>query len=200
MKYSTKRVIVLLLLLSGSSALILKPTASPGFRDVAKLLPKTENIALTALVAPTPVVIQETIAPSVRPIRLAPPIPLPARRFRTVSKVTRKPIRSKPRTRTLRMLVTAYCPCKICCGKFSDNVTASGKSIYTNRSMFVAADTSLLKFGTMLSIPGYRGGQAVPVLDRGSKIRGYHLDVFYQSHRQAQKWGKQYLNVKVSLN
>ena len=65
--------------------------------------------------------------------------------------------------------------------------------------MFVAADTSLLKFGTMLSIPGYRGGRPVPVLDRGSKIRGYHLDVFYQSHRQAQKWGKQYLNVEVSL-
>ena len=74
------------------------------------------------------------------------------------------------------------------------------KSVYSNRSMFVAADTRLLKFGTMISIPGYSGARPVPVLDRGSKIRGYRLDVFYLSHRQAQIWGRRYLNVKVSLN
>jgi 3D (Asp-Asp-Asp) domain-containing protein len=95
------------------------------------------------------------------------------------------------------MLVTAYCPCKKCCGKFSDNITASGKNVYSNRSMFVAADTRLLKFGTMLSIPGYYGARAVPVLDRGSSIRGRRLDVFFLSHRRAKKWGRQYLNVEV---
>jgi 3D (Asp-Asp-Asp) domain-containing protein len=99
----------------------------------------------------------------------------------------------------MRMLVTAYCPCSKCCGKFSDNITANGKSVYANNSMFVAADTRLLKFGTMLSIPGYKGGRNVPVWDRGGKIRGHHLDVFFLSHKQAQKWGKQYLNVKVRV-
>jgi 3D (Asp-Asp-Asp) domain-containing protein len=96
------------------------------------------------------------------------------------------------------MLVTAYCPCKKCCGKFSDGVTANGKSIYANRSMFVAADTRVLKFGTMISIPGYRGGRSVPVWDRGGKIKGKRIDVFYLSHSQARKWGKQWLDVKVS--
>jgi 3D (Asp-Asp-Asp) domain-containing protein len=196
MRQPIQRTVVLLLLLSGSAALILGPTESSGFRDLAKLPPKTDAKSLTALMAPPPPVVhQEPMAP---PKPLAPPIPLPPRMIRSVSKkVAPKPPRQA--TRTLRMLVTAYCPCKKCCGKFSDNVTASGKSVYANRSMFVAADTRVLKFGTMLSIPGYRGGRSVPVLDRGSKIRGYRLDVFYLSHRQAKKWGRQYLDVKVSM-
>ena len=196
MQHPIQRTAVLLLLLSGSAALILGPDESRGLRNVAKQPPKTEAQALTALIAPQPVVLREPKAP-LRP--LAPPIPLPRPMVRPLAKTAIiRP--SRPATRTVRMLVTAYCPCKKCCGKFSDNITASGKSVYSNRSMFVAADTRLLKFGTMVSIPGYRGARAVPVLDRGSKIRGHRLDVFYLSHRQAQKWGRQYLDVKVSVD
>jgi len=193
--------LVLLLLLTGSAALILGPADSKEFRDVAELMVKTEDKALTALMPRPQADLPKTKAelapaPVHRPAPLAPPIPLPGPIARPVIR-TAAPRR--PATRTMRMLVTAYCPCRICCGKFSDSVTASGKNIYANGSIFVAADTRLLKFGTMVSIPGYRGGRAVPVLDRGGKIKGHRIDVFYLSHRQAQKWGRRYLDVEVRI-
>ncbi len=193
---------ILLLLLSVSAALLLGPNESAEPRDVTSLLPKTGNKPLTALVRPeTQVLARPTVLPKpiAAPMPLASPIPLPPTVARRISSPTPRPSR-KPATRTIRMLVTAYCPCKKCCGKFSDNVTANGKSIYANRSMFVAADTRLLKFGTMISIPGYRGGRSVPVWDRGGKIKGRRIDVFYLSHSQARKWGRRHLDVKVSLN
>ena len=106
----------------------------------------------------------------------------------------------RPRTRTMRMLVTAYCPCQKCCGSFSDGVTASGKSIYAHGSRFVAADTRVLGFHTRLSIPGYYGGAPVSVLDRGGKIKGNRLDLFFLSHARATKWGARRLNVTVYLD
>jgi len=106
---------------------------------------------------------------------------------------------AKPRrkTRTIRMLVTAYCPCSKCCSGHSDGVTASGKSVYANRSRFVAADTRLLRFHKKVSIPGYYSGSPVPVYDRGGRIKGRRLDVFFLSHSRARKWGARWLNVTV---
>jgi len=199
---SIRRTAVFLLLLGGSAILILGLDETPESSDVAKLLPKTSNKPLTALLATDPVVAGDpgaAVEPA-EPKPLSAPIPLPpaftVRAVRAVRTTAPKP-KPRPRTRTMRMLVTAYCPCKKCCGKFSDNVTANGKSIYANGSMFVAADTRLLKFGTKLSVPGYKGGRAVPVWDRGGKIKGRRIDVFYLSHSRAKKWGRQYLDVKV---
>ena len=95
------------------------------------------------------------------------------------------------------MLVTAYCPCAMCCGHQSDGITACGKTIYANRSRFVAADTRVVGFGTRISIPGYYGGVPVPVLDRGGRIKGHRLDVFFLSHWRAKQWGSRWLNVTV---
>lgn len=105
--------------------------------------------------------------------------------------------RPGPQTRTMRMLVTAYCPCRQCCGGCSDGITACGKSIYTNQSRFVAADTRLLGFGTRVSIAGYYGGTPISVLDRGGKIKGHRIDVFFLSHERARKWGARWMDVTV---
>jgi len=95
------------------------------------------------------------------------------------------------------MLVTAYCPCRKCCGRHSDGKTASGRGIAANGSRFVAADTRVLAFGTKVSVPGYYSGAPVPVLDRGKRIRGHRLDVFFRSHSQAKAWGSRWLDVTV---
>jgi len=126
---------------------------------------------------------------------------VPARSVSPSVPASRSRPRPKPRrrTRTMRMLVTAYCPCPKCCGSQSDGITASGKSIYANGSRFVAADTRLLGFNTRLSIPGYYGGAPVSVLDRGGKIKGHRLDVFFLSHERAKRWGARWLNVTVYL-
>jgi 3D (Asp-Asp-Asp) domain-containing protein len=99
--------------------------------------------------------------------------------------------------RVIRMEVTAYCPCTICCGPNAQGLTACGKPVTHNRGRFVAADAAVFNFGTSLSIPGYYGGQDVKVLDRGGAIKGNKLDVFFPTHERAKKWGRQHLDVTV---
>ena len=99
--------------------------------------------------------------------------------------------------RVVWMEVTAYCPCKKCCGPKAQGLTASGKRINFNDSLFVAADKNVFDFHTKLKIPGYANGQAVPVLDRGGAIKGNKLDVFFPSHAEALKWGRQRVAVTV---
>lgn len=98
--------------------------------------------------------------------------------------------------RVIRMEVTAYCPCKKCCGENAQGLTASGHEISYNQSRFVAADTDLLPFGTKLMIPGY-GTTAVEVIDRGGAIKGHKLDVFFPTHEEALQWGRQWVDVTV---
>ncbi len=102
--------------------------------------------------------------------------------------------------------VTAFCPCEQCCGAFSDGITASGKPVTANGGKFVAAPRSV-PFWTMLVVPGYNGGRAVPVLDRGGAIKGNRLDVFFADetrngitltgHQRAVQWGVRYLIVRT---
>ncbi len=98
---------------------------------------------------------------------------------------------------TRRMLVTAYCPCRKCCGRSADSKTASGYSVWVNGGKMVAADTRILPFGTIVSVPGYHDGELVPVLDRGGRIKGNRLDVLFPTHKQARKFGVRWLNVPV---
>jgi 3D (Asp-Asp-Asp) domain-containing protein len=97
--------------------------------------------------------------------------------------------------RTVHMRVSAYCPCRKCCGKHSDGVTASAHRI-RGGDMFVAADNRY-DFKTEFIIPGYNESKPVEVLDRGSAIKGNRLDVFFHSHEEAMEWGLKYIDVKV---
>jgi 3D (Asp-Asp-Asp) domain-containing protein len=99
--------------------------------------------------------------------------------------------------RTLSMLVTAYSPDERSCGESADGITASGYSVWTNGMKMVAADTDVLPFGALISVPGYDDANIVPVLDRGAAIKGHRLDVLYPTHEQAERWGVQRLNVIV---
>jgi len=101
------------------------------------------------------------------------------------------------RVRQITMLTTAYSPDEKSCGKWADGYTASGYSVWTNGMKLVAADTSILPFGTIVTIPGYHDGRPVPVLDRGGKIKGRRLDLLYPTHQAALKWGAQRLTVDV---
>jgi 3D (Asp-Asp-Asp) domain-containing protein len=105
-----------------------------------------------------------------------------------------RPIRP---VKTVRMLVTAYSPDEQSCGEWADGYTASGYSVWTNGMKLVAADTSILPFGSLVSIPGYDGGEVVPVLDRGGAIKGNRLDVLYPTHERARVWGAQRLEVTI---
>jgi 3D (Asp-Asp-Asp) domain-containing protein len=73
--------------------------------------------------------------------------------------------------------LTYYCPCAQCCGT-ANNPTASGTMPKVNHT--VAADSSLA-FGTKLII----NGTTYTVEDRGSGVKGNHIDIFCATHEDA---------------
>ncbi len=87
------------------------------------------------------------------------------------------------------MRISAYCPCEICCGKWADGYTASGKPAV---GLIVAAPPDM-PFGTVLEIPGYGRCR---VQDRGGAITGNRLDILFATHQEAKQWGVQELMVK----
>lgn len=99
--------------------------------------------------------------------------------------------------KTLAMTVTAYSPDWRSCGDSADGVTATLHPVTANGHALVAADPRVLRYGSMLTIPGYDEGRIVPVLDCGGAIKGRRLDVLYRTHAEARKWGVQKLKVVV---
>ena len=110
------------------------------------------------------------------------------------------------------LLTTGYCKCGECCGwkrnwlgrpvyKYGSlkgerkkvGQTASGR---TARRGTVAADTALYPFGTIVYVEGYGYGR---VEDRGSAIKGAHIDLYFNSHRQAEEWGRKTKRVRIWL-
>lgn len=86
--------------------------------------------------------------------------------------------------------LTAYCPCVKCCGK-SDGITASGTQATAGRT--VAVDTRLIPYGTEISIDG----KTYVAEDCGGKVKGYTIDVFFDSHEEALNFGSQTKTVKI---
>jgi len=109
-----------------------------------------------------------------------------------------------------KMITTGYCKCGSCCGWERNwygrpvidsgprkgeakrvGIAASGARAKPGT---IAADGDLFPFGTVVYVPGYGYGV---VEDRGSDIKGYHLDLYFTSHSRAMTWGKQPKVVKV---
>lgn len=107
-------------------------------------------------------------------------------------------LENKESWQVVRMRVTGYCSCRRCCGKFSDGKTASNHRIRRG-DVFVAADKHH-RFGTQMIVPGYNNTQSVQVQDRGRVIKGNRLDLYFDTHRRAKKWGVKYLDVLVKTN
>lgn len=99
---------------------------------------------------------------------------------------------SEPTSETFESLgifkITAYCACEKCCGK-ADGITASGSYVKEGRT--IAADTSVLPFGTTVLINGH----LYTVEDRGGAVRGNHVDIYMASHQEALEYGVQYHEV-----
>ena len=94
-----------------------------------------------------------------------------------------------------KMLVTAYCPCHLCCGSAACGITASGYKIKPADKLLAAPPE--IPFETAIFVPGY--GRA-KVKDRGGKIQGDRLDVYFGLHIEALKWGRQELEVTIYDN
>ena len=86
--------------------------------------------------------------------------------------------------------ITAYCPCRKCCGKWANGITASGTTATPNHT--IAAPKSFA-FGTVLII----NGQEYVVEDRGGAIKGRKLDIYFDTHREALQWGRRKCEVFI---
>ena len=87
--------------------------------------------------------------------------------------------------------ITAYCPCKTCCGSYADGITASGH--IAQEGITVAADTSLLPYGTEIMVDG----EEYTVQDCGGAINGNRIDIFFADHDTALSYGRQIHEVFV---
>lgn len=87
--------------------------------------------------------------------------------------------------------LTAYCPCSICCGKWSCSPTASGVMPTVNHT--IAVDTSVIPFGTKVVI----NGVTYIAEDTGSSIKGSKIDIYFNSHQDALNFGVQYAEVFI---
>jgi 3D (Asp-Asp-Asp) domain-containing protein len=99
--------------------------------------------------------------------------------------------------RTIWMKVTAYSPDARSCGKWADGQTATLHSVWTNAMRLVAADTRILPYRSIITVPGYADSEIVPVLDCGGAIKGNRLDVLFPTHEIARKWGVRDLPITV---
>jgi 3D (Asp-Asp-Asp) domain-containing protein len=99
--------------------------------------------------------------------------------------------------RQIQMNVSGYCPDERSCGDSADGKTATLHSVFTNGMKLVAADTKVLPFGSLVTVPGYDNARVVPVLDRGGAIKGNKLDLLFPTYEEARQWGRQKVMVTV---
>ncbi len=128
---------------------------------------------------------------------------------------------SKGETKVIE--TTAYCGCSQCCDwergrwlflkmDFWNRYVSNGKrsgATYTGQTASgthpreagrftygtIAADTHYYPFGTKMYVPGYGWGI---VEDRGGAIKGPNrIDLYYDSHKHALKWGRKKVKVRI---
>lgn len=122
-------------------------------------------------------------------------------------------MKEEAKVEEVTMVVTAYCACGKCCawkrsiwscwlipvhssGPYKGKrkrvgITADGTKA---KKGVIAADISRYPYGTRMYVPGYGWGV---VHDRGREITGNRIDVFFEDHEEALKWGRRELTVTV---
>ncbi len=86
---------------------------------------------------------------------------------------------------------TGYCPCSICCGAMGGTgLTASGARA---RQGITVAASRAIPFGSRVKI----GNRTFLVQDRLAKRFDGRVDFFFDSHAEAQAFGKRRLQVTI---
>ena len=141
-------------------------------------------------------VFDETSIPLITPTPSPPSI---------TSTPVQKTIEPAPKTELVSLgvfRITAYCHCEKCCGNWAKNrptdedgsllvYTASGELAV--EGVTIAADTSILPFGTEVIIDGNK----YIVQDRGRVIKNNRIDVYFENHQDALEFGVQYKEVFI---
>lgn len=85
--------------------------------------------------------------------------------------------------------LTAYCACCECCGK-DDGITATGTT--AQEGVTLAVDPDVIPLGAWVEINGHM----YHAEDVGSGVGGNHIDIYFESHDDADMFGVRYENVR----
>lgn len=82
--------------------------------------------------------------------------------------------------------VTAYCPCTSCSDAWGD-MTATGVRAVEGRT--IAVDPDVLPYGTTVYFDGIDGFGGYVAEDCGGAIDGKDIDIYFDTHEEAEAWG-----------
>jgi 3D (Asp-Asp-Asp) domain-containing protein len=120
----------------------------------------------------------------------------------TESETTSEPIPEYIYTSLGEYRLTAYCACEKCCGYWAtvrpkdedgNPIVYTANQSIAKQGVTVAADTSVLPFGTVLLIDGHE----YIVQDRGGSIKENRIDIYFESHEEALQFGVQYKEIFI---
>lgn len=107
-------------------------------------------------------------------------------------KQTALPIKIDPEEcKTQTFVITAYCPCRKCCGKWANGITSTGVKAQAGRT--IAVDPRKIPYGTKVIIDGH----TYVAEDCGGAIKGNRIDIFFNSHSEALQWGRRTKQVTI---
>lgn len=91
------------------------------------------------------------------------------------------------------LTATGYCPCKICCGEWADGLTFTG-DIAGRGCIAIDHRVYILRLGQKVYVEGYGHGVCN---DIGEAIKGWRIDLCFDTHEEAVEWGVQLVKVYV---
>lgn len=93
-------------------------------------------------------------------------------------------------TKEQTFTVTAYCPCEKCCGTYANGYTSTGAK--ATQGVTIATDPDVTPMGTEVEIDGH----IYIAQDVGGAINGNRIDLYFDSHEDALRWGVQEKTVR----
>ena len=100
--------------------------------------------------------------------------------------------------------LTAYCSCSLCCGIWANNrpIDENGDEIIygaigerLEEGYSIAVDSTIIPYRTEVTINGH----TYKAQDCGGAIKGNRIDVYFEDHNEALKFGVQYAEVFVEM-
>lgn len=93
------------------------------------------------------------------------------------------------------VVATGYCSCSICCGSYSNGITASGKKAKPKHTIAVDAYNPIVPMGTKVVMNGI----TYTVEDTGNlNANGVDFDIYFATHQEALNWGKRTIKVYLA--
>ena len=98
--------------------------------------------------------------------------------------------------------ITAYCPCEICCGVWSeehpsrigtDYVQKTASGTIPTAGSTIGVDPDIIPYGTPVIIDGHE----YIAEDTGSALEGNTIDIFFDTHEEALEYGRQTVEVFI---